>query len=164
MCIRDRSGTGWGAGTWGESTWGSTSPLAFASQLRLWSHDNYGEDLIINPRNGGIFFWDTSAGVEWASNNNHNRAKALSDLAGANLAPTVGLFTLVSQVDKHAIILGVDPINTAGTARTGIIDPMLIAFSDQDNVVEWEPKTTNTAGALSLSEGSTIVGLSLIHI
>lgn len=152
------SGTGWGAGAWGESTWGSTSPLAFASQLRLWSHDNYGEDLIINPRNGGIFFWDTSAGVEWASNNNHNRAKALSDLAGANLAPTVGLFTLVSQVDKHAIVLGVDPINTAGTARTGIIDPMLIAFSDQDNVVEWEPKTTNTAGALSLSEGSTIVG------
>tara|TARA_B100001063_G_C16775140_1_gene564667 strand:- start:1452 stop:3359 length:1908 start_codon:yes stop_codon:yes gene_type:complete len=152
------SGTGWGAGTWGESTWGSTSPLAFASQLRLWSHDNYGEDLIINPRNGGIFFWDTSAGVEWASNNNHNRAKALSDLAGANLAPTVGLFTLVSQVDKHAIVLGVDPINTAGTARTGIIDPMLIAFSDQDNIVEWEPKTTNTAGALNLSEGSTIVG------
>ena len=152
------SGTGWGAGAWGDSTWGSTSPLAFANQLRLWSHDNYGEDLIINPRNGGIFFWDTSAGVEWASNNNHNRAKALSDLAGANLAPTVGLFTLVSQVDKHAIILGVDPINTAGTARTGIIDPMLIAFSDQDNVVEWEPKTTNTAGALSLSEGSTIVG------
>ena len=152
------SGTGWGAGAWGESTWGSTSPLAFASQLRLWSHDNYGEDLIINPRNGGIFFWDTSAGVEWASNNNHNRAKALSDLAGANLAPTVGLFTLVSQVDRHAIVLGVDPINTAGTARTGIIDPMLIAFSDQDNVVEWEPKTTNTAGALSLSEGSTIVG------
>ena len=152
------SGTGWGASTWGDSTWGSTSPLAFASQLRLWSHDNYGEDLIINPRNGGIFFWDTSAGVEWASNNNHNRAKALSDLAGANLAPTVGLFTLVSQVDKHAIILGVDPINTAGTARTGIIDPMLIAFSDQDNVVEWEPKTTNTAGAVSFSEGSTIVG------
>ena len=34
------SGTGWGAGTWGESTWGSTSPLAFANQLRLWSHDN----------------------------------------------------------------------------------------------------------------------------
>ncbi len=35
---------------------------------------------------------------------------------------------------------------------------MLIAFSDQDNIVEWEPKSTNTAGALSLSEGSTIVG------
>ena len=152
------SGTGWGAGTWGESTWGSTSPLAFANQLRLWSHDNYGEDLIINPRNGGIFYWDSSAGVEWASNSSNNRAKALSDLAGANLAPTVGLVTLVSQVDKHAIILGADPINTAGTARTGNIDPMLIAFSDQDNVVEWEPKSTNTAGALSLSEGSTIVG------
>jgi len=152
------SGTGWGAGTWGSSTWGSTSPLAFANQLRLWSHDNYGEDLVINPRNGGIFYWDSSAGVEWANNSSNNRAKALSDLVGANLAPTVGLFTLVSQVDKHAIVMGADPLNAAGTARTGNIDPMLIAFSDQDNIVEWEPKSTNTAGALSLSEGSTIVG------
>jgi len=152
------SGTGWGAGTWGAGTWGSTSPLAFANQLRLWSHDNYGEDLIINPRNGGIFYWDSSSGVEWANNSSNNRAKALSDLVGANLAPTVGLFTLVSQVDKHVIIMGADPLNAAGTARTGNIDPMLIAFSDQDNVVEWEPKSTNTAGALSLSEGSTIVG------
>ena len=152
------SGTGWGAGTWGAGTWGSTSPLAFANQLRLWSHDNYGEDLIINPRNGGIFYWDSSAGVEWSNNSSNNRAKALSDLVGANLAPTVGLFTLVSQVDKHVIVMGADPLNVAGTARTGNIDPMLIAFSDQDNVVEWEPKSTNTAGALSLSEGSTIVG------
>ena len=52
--------TGWGAGTWGANTWGSTSALTATNQLRLWSHDNFGEDLIINPRNGGLFYWDRS--------------------------------------------------------------------------------------------------------
>ena len=105
------SGTGWGAGAWGESTFGSTSPLAFGNQLRLWSHDNFGEDLLINPRNGGVFYWDSSAGVSWATNPANNRAKDLTDLAGSNLAPTVGLVTLVSQVDRHAIVMGADPLN-----------------------------------------------------
>ena len=152
------SGTGWGAGTWGESTWGSTSPLAFGNQLRLWSHDNFGEDLIMNPRNGPIFYWDSSAGVEWATNASNNRGKNLVDLAGANLAPTVGLITLVSQVDRHAIVMGADPLNAAGTTRTGVQDPLFIAFCDQENILEWEPKSTNTAGSLTLSEGSIIVG------
>ena len=35
---------------------------------------------------------------------------------------------------------------------------MLIAFSDQENVAEWEPKSTNTAGSIRLSAGSSIVG------
>ena len=35
---------------------------------------------------------------------------------------------------------------------------MLIAFSDQENVVEWEPKSTNTAGSLRCSSGSEIIG------
>ena len=48
--------TGWGAGTWGAATWGSTSALTATNQLRLWSHDNFGEDLLINPRAGGIFY------------------------------------------------------------------------------------------------------------
>jgi|TARA_B100000902_G_C27315645_1_gene921133 hypothetical protein len=152
------SGTGWGAGTWGESTFGSTSPLAFGNQLRLWSHDNFGEDLIINPRNGGVFYWDSSAGVSWATNPANNRAKNLTDLAGSNLAPTVGLVTLVSQVDRHAIVMGADPLNAAGTARTGTQDPLFIAFCDQENITEWEPKSTNTAGSLTLSEGSIIIG------
>jgi hypothetical protein len=57
-------GTGWGAGIWGEDGWGSPSGTAIpGAQLRLWSHDNYGEDLVINVRDGGIFYWDESAGL-----------------------------------------------------------------------------------------------------
>jgi hypothetical protein len=52
--------------------------------------------------------------------------------------------------------LGADPIS--GSSRTGVIDPMLVAFSDQENELEFESLTTNTAGSLRLSSGSSIVG------
>jgi len=145
--------SGWGAGTWGEGTFGSTTALSFANQLRLWSHDNFGEDLIINPRFGGVFYWDESNGLT-------TRAVALSDLSGANLTPTKALQVMVSDVDRHVICFGADPLNTGGTARTGAIDPMFIAWSDQENATVWEPLSTNTAGSFRLSAGSSIVGAS----
>jgi len=141
--------TGWGAGLWGASTWGSATALSEANQLRLWSHDAFGEDLIINPRNGGIYYWDESSGLS-------NPAVNITTLAGANLAPTKGIQTIVSDIDRHVIVLGADPI--VGSARSGSIDPLLIAFSDQESVTEWEPTSTNTAGSLRLSSGSQIVG------
>jgi hypothetical protein len=141
--------TGWGAGLWGEGTFGSASVLSSSNQLRLWSHDAFGEDLIINPRAGGIYYWDQTNGLT-------TRAVNITSLAGANLAPTAGLQTIVSDIDRHVIVLGADPI--VGSARTGAIDPLLIAFSDQESVTEWEPTSTNTAGSLRLSSGSQIVG------
>ena len=144
-------GTGWGTGSWGSGSWGSTTSLTDANQLRLWSMDNFGEDLISNPRGGSIYYWDNSDGLT-------TRSVALTALSGANLAPTKGLQVIVSDVDRHVLILGADPINAAGSARTGSIDPLLIAFSDQENAAEWEPKSTNTAGSLRCSAGSEIIG------
>jgi len=143
--------TGWGADAWGSGSWGSSSSLGGNNQLRLWTHDNFGEDLLINVRGGSVYYWDKTNGT-------NNRAVALTDLAGANLAPTLALQTMVSDVDRHVICFGADPLNASGTARTGAIDPLFIAFSDQENVAEWEPKITNTAGSLRLSSGSQIVG------
>ena len=143
--------TGWGAGTWGAGTWGSATAITAANQLRIWSQDNFGEDLVINVRAGGIFYYDTSAGTLGTT-----RATALADLSGANLAPTKALQVLVSDIDRHVICFGADPIS--GSSRSGTLDPMLIAFSDQENVTEWEPLPTNTAGSLRLSAGSSIVG------
>ena len=143
--------SGWGAGTWGEGTFGSTTALSFANQLRLWSHDNFGEDIIINPRFGGVFYWDESNGLS-------TRAIALSDLTGSNLPPTKALQVMGSDIDRHVICFGADPLNTGGTARTGSIDPMFIAWSDQENAAVWEPLATNTAGSFRLSAGSSIVG------
>lgn len=145
------SGTGWGVSPWGSGAWGSVTGLSDTNQLRLWSQDNFGEDLVANVRAGGIYYWDESSGIS-------TRAVNITSLSGANLAPTKGLQVLTSEVDRHVVVLGADPINDAGTARTGSIDPMLIAFSDQENIAEWEPQLTNTAGSLRLSSGSTIIG------
>jgi hypothetical protein len=143
------AGSGWGAGTWGSGTWGSTSALSASNQLRLWSIDNFGEDLVACPRAGGIYYWDKTTTL-------NNPAVAISSLSGSNLAPTVGLQVLISDVDRHVIILGADPISDTG--RTSVIDPLLIAFSDQENILDWEPKATNTAGSLRCSAGSEIIG------
>ncbi len=141
--------TGWGVGTWGAGSWGAATTLSDTNQLRLWTHDNYGEDLIINPRNGGIYRWVENDGLS-------TRAVELATTSGANLVPTQALQVLTSETDRHLIVLGADPIS--GSSRTGTLDPMLIAFSDQENPLEFEPLATNTAGSLRLSSGSTIIG------
>ena len=143
------AGTGWGANGWGEGTFGSTSALSETNQLRLWTHDNFGEDLIINQRSSGIFKWTENNGV-------NTRALELSGISGANLVPTKGLQVITSEKDRHLIVLGADPIS--GSTRTGAVDPMLIAFSDQENALDFEPLSTNTAGSLRLSSGSSIIG------
>jgi len=144
-------GTGWGLNGWGEGAFGSVTALSPNNQLRLWTHDNFGENLIINVRGGGIYQWTENNGVG-------TRAVNMSGIAGANLVPTVGLQVITSEIDRHLIVLGSDPINDAGSARTGTVDPMLIAFSDQENNLDFEPKITNTAGSLRLSSGSSIIG------
>ena len=142
-------GTGWGLNGWGEGAFGQAAALSSTNQLRLWTHDNFGEDLIINQRNDGIFRWLESGGTS-------TRAVELSQVSGANLVPTKALQVITSEVDRHLIVLGADPIS--GTARSGTIAPMLIAFSDEENALEFEPKSTNTAGSLRLSSGSSIIG------
>ena len=143
--------TGWSAGTWGGGTWGSATALSFTNQLRLWSHDNFGEDLLLNPRNGGIYYWDTSDSYTTVQ-----QAVNLTSETNANLVPTVALQVVTSDVSRHLLALGADPIS--GSSRTGSADPLFICWCDQENLVEWEPKSTNSAGSFRLSAGSSIVG------
>ena len=142
-------GTGWGVGTWGSSTWGSASSVSAINQLRLWTHDNFGENLIICPSGAGIFRWLENGGTGV-------RAVLLSGISGASLVPTVGLQVITSETDRHLIVLGADPISN--NARTGVIDPMLVAFSNSEEDLQFEPLTTNSAGSVRLSSGSFIVG------
>ncbi len=140
-------GTGWGAGTWSRGTWNSAASVDLITDtLRVWTHDNFGENLLINVMNGGIYYWQPSGGLT------NNPAVAISSLAGANTAPTIATKVLVSDVDRHVIAFGCDPLNNIGTQ-----DPLLIRFSDQENVVDWFPTPENTAGDLRLGSGSKIV-------
>jgi len=138
------SGFGWGSGYWGQSTWGG-GINSFTSQLRLWTLDNFGEDLICNPRGGGIFYWDKTNGVT-------TRAVNFTALSGASDVPTACNQILVSEIDRHIICLG------ANTISTSTQDPMLIRWCNQEDAAQWTPKTNNTAGSLRLSAGSEIIG------
>lgn len=142
-------GNGWGAGTWGRGTWGSgTSLLVAGSTLRLWSADNFGEDLIFNARDGGIYYWDKST-----SSAPFARGVALSSLSGADsTTPTIAKQVLVSDNDRHILVFGCDPQDNIGTQ-----DPLLIRFSDQESPTTWAATATNTAGDLRIGSGSEIV-------
>jgi hypothetical protein len=138
-------GTGWGAGTWSEGTWGSVSAISASNQLRLWSQDNFGDDLIACIRGGGIYYWDESSGTS-------TRAVALSSLSGATSSPTLALQVMVSDVDRHIICFGVNAIGESA------VNPLLVRWSDTESSVDWKPTSTNQAGGVQLSQGSTIIG------
>ena len=148
-------GTGWGAGTWGSDGWGEAASggLTTTNQIRLWSHDNFGEDLLINPRDGGIYYWDRT-------NNLSTRAVEVSTRSGTKTSiPTIAKQVLVSDQDRHVIAFGCDGLNASSSANqgNGTQDPLLIRFSDQENPLIWFPSVTNTAGDLRLGAGSTFV-------
>lgn len=133
---------GWGAGTWSSGSWGLT---AATDSLRLWSQSNFGEDLIINPRGGGIYYWDASAGLT-------QRAVNISTLSGASGTPVQANFVLVSDANRFVFAFGTTAIDTLA------YDAMLIRWSDQENVANWTPSAASQAGDIRLSHGSGIVG------
>jgi len=136
-------GIGWASGYWGESSWGG-STVGFSSQLRLWSLDNFGEDLIACPRLGEICYWDKSNGTS-------TRSVPISSLSGASGTPAEALQVIVSEKDRHVIALGCTPYGGSS------IDYMQVRWSDQANAADWTPTTTNSAGDTRLSSGSKII-------
>ena len=139
------AGSGWGAGTWSRGTWGSSADVTVSgSNLRLWSMDNFGEDLLSNVRGGGIYYWDTSVGTA-------TRAVDITTLSG-NSQPQVANIVLVSERDRHVLAFGCDP-----EADPGVLDPLTIRFSDQESFTVWNATATTTAGELRVGTGSEII-------
>ena len=126
--------------------WGMTFTTTVAgANLTNWTHDNFGEDLLINVNNGGIYYWDRTTGTS-------SRAVELNTLTGSTLAPTIAKQIMTSDPDRHVIAFGCDP-----EANIGTQDPLLIRFGSQESLTEWQSLATNTAGELRLSTGSEIV-------
>ena len=135
--------------------WGDAASVTVpGAQIRTWSHDNFGEDLIINPRDSGLFYWDKTDGTT-------ARAVELSAttlFSGEKSVPRIAKQILVSDVDRHVIAFGCDGVGSSSDTRgDGVQDPLLIRFSSQENPVDWFPTATNTAGDLRLGAGSTFV-------
>ena len=134
--------TGWSAGTWGSNTWGNSGTTL--SPIRLWSQANFGEDLFFTYRGGELFYWD-------ASNELTTRAVYVSSLGGASDVPTIVNKAFVSDIFRFAFCFGANDLGAAA------LDPMLIRWSDQEDVANWTPTATNQAGSLRLSRGSEII-------
>jgi len=136
-------GDGWGAGTWGADGWGSaSSDVVGGGTLRLWSQDNFGEDLIFNERDGFVFYWDKTNAVT---------TRAINLIEKSDDAPRKSRKVIVSERDRHVICFGSNPLGSNEQDR------LLIRFSTQENPFQWIPTATNTAGDLRIGSGSEII-------
>jgi len=129
--------SGWGTGAWGAEAWGTPrAESTFIQELRTWSLDNWGEDLIASPRGGEIYVWDKSVGLG-------TRAAEITQ------APDTNLRVIVSPENRQLISLG---------AHNGVAsDPLFIAWTDNEDFTTWIPAISNTAGDKRLDQGSEIV-------
>ena len=140
----------------------SESPAATVAvaQLRLWSQSNYGEDCVINPRGGAMYYW-----ANVTNPNTFNRAQEIK--AGANVVTKAGTQTvdstcpslvnniMVSDASRFVIAFGCN--DPSGALFPTSLDPLLIRWSDQEQFYIWNPAATNQAGDFKLSHGSKIV-------
>lgn len=138
--------------------WGEAAPTGTTLELRIWSHDNFGEDLLMNPRDSGIFYWDKSEGL--VSRALELSAATTGAASGTKTSvPQIAKQIMVSDNDRHVIAFGSDALGSSpsDTQGNGIQDPLLIRFSSQENPIDWFPTATNTAGDLRLGTGAAFV-------
>jgi hypothetical protein len=159
--------TGWGAGGWGGVTtgftstgWGRSAAVGVGVDLRLWSQDNFGQDLIMNPRGGALYYWAVNS-----SPTTYDRGQLM--YAGGNVSirsstvtcdattPSACNFMLISDASRFVICFGTN--DPTGVYATTALDPMQIRWSDQESFSVWTPAVTNQAGGFRLSHGSEIV-------
>ncbi len=149
------SATGWGVA--------STAAATAGIQLRTWTQTNFGEDLIINPRGGSLYYWANAAVTSV-----FNRAQYLGPGATVvtksgsfvcdSSCPTVANCATVSDSSRFVLAFGVNDLPaTKGGAAPSAQDPLLVRWSDQEDPSIWWPEATNQAGSYRLSRGSTIV-------
>ena len=136
--------SGWGAGGWSVGAWGIGSSAGVP--LRVWNHQNFGEDLLFGPKGGPIYYWDTSTGLT-------TRGVALSGMTGASDVPVYQNLLAVSDASRIVLAFGTTDYGSS------TVDPMLIRWSDQESAVNWTPAATGQAGSLRLSRGSEITAV-----
>ena len=123
--------------------WGEAASGDLVIDPGMWSIDNFGDNVIALIHNAQVFEWNSNAANAVAT-----RATIISG------APTASRDMLVSTPDRHLVFYGTE--TTIGDPSTQ--DDMFIRFSDQENINDYTPTATNTAGTQRLADGSRIVG------
>ena len=148
---------GWGIGGWGISPWGGPgTPAAnpfdqIILEPTIWSLDNFGELLILNPHAdifdpGHLYVWDPNGGFS-------QRATLLSANALATDVPEWAGGMYVSNQSEQIVAFGTPPF------RGRQPDPLQIRWSDIADPYDWTPSTSNSAGDYRLPSGSFIIGI-----
>jgi hypothetical protein len=137
----------------GSRGWGAAFTSGIGSQLRLWSNDNFGQDLVIAPRGGGIYYWKEATGLATRA----QQLSKLADLEGfdGDYVPNQTNLVISSAIQRFVIAMGANSY-FEGDPNTPF-DPMLVRWSDQENPYQWVPEVTNQSGEFSLSNGSYIM-------
>lgn len=131
---------GYGAGAYGLGPWGGGGDYGGVTPLRIWSLDNFGQDLIATPSGGSIYLWTPPPAF------GGNPAALMS-----NNAPEFNFGTMVAMPEEIIVAFG------ASLPMAAALDPMLLRWCDAGDFDDWTASTTNQAGSFRLSRGSKIV-------
>jgi hypothetical protein len=133
--------------------WGAAADVGIGQQLRLWTNDNFGEDLLLSPRGGAIYYWDATTGISV-------RAKLLNTVATdagypGQFVPNTTNQIIGSSIQRFVIAFGSNPYDPIDASTQ--FDPLLVRWSDQENPFDWVPAVTNQSGEYRLNIGSYIM-------
>ncbi len=115
----------------------------------LWSLSNFGEVLVATIANGKTFTWNAGA-----ANSTAVRASTSTTGFSTTNNPTATRVTLISPTTRHLIHFGTEV--TIGSPTTQ--DDMFIRFSVDEDINNYTPQATNTAGTQRLQDGTKIMG------
>ena len=147
-------GYGFGVGAYGSTIggtgWGNAVNAASVTlEPGLWSLSNFGQVLVATIANGKTFTWDSAIAARLTT-----RASTTTSGFVTTNNPTATRVTLISPTTRHLIHLGTE--TTIGDPSTQ--DDMFIRFSVDENINEYTPEATNTAGTQRIQDGTKITG------
>lgn len=126
---------------WGDE---SSTSAEVGSNIRLWTQDNWGEDLAFNVYDGAPYYWDKTLGLG-------NRATSLASQAGASGAPTITRRIMMAPQARHLVCFACNPLGETQQ------DLLLVRWSSLEDPFDWTPTATNTADSIRVSSGSEII-------
>ena len=112
----------------------------------MWSLDNFGDKANCLIHDVEVFERDSGL-----SNATDTRCTIISG------APTASRDMLVSTPDRHLVFFGTETTIGDKTSQ----DDMFIRFSSQEDITDYTPTATNSAGTQRLADGSRIMGVEL---
>ena len=137
--------TGYGTGTYGTGTYGTPrTGSTFGGTARIWSLDNWGEDLLASPNGESLYWWQRQAGPD-------SRA-LVRPTAPANIE-----HMLIGPDDRHVLALGTNVLDASASTVNGQQDRMFMRWCVGDNFDDWVETESNDAGAKRLDTGSRLV-------